>query len=74
MMRGIIDQIAPELRVDQWIDATGKPRSPLTLNDLGSGYKLLFCFQHWCPGCHRYGFPTLKYLICKKSQGCLQRG
>jgi thiol-disulfide isomerase/thioredoxin len=20
----------------------------------------LKCFQNWCPGCHKYGFPTLK--------------
>jgi len=23
---------------------------------------LLYCFQHWCPGCHSRGFPTLKVL------------
>jgi len=21
------------------------------------------CFQNWCPGCHRHGFPTLKKVI-----------
>ena len=53
---------APELRVSKWIDAAGKDMKPLKLNDLGSGYKIIYCFQHWCPGCHSRGFPTLKYL------------
>lgn len=54
---------APELRVDTWIDAKGDQVSrPLRLTDLGEGYKLIYCFQHWCPGCHARGFPTLKYL------------
>jgi len=35
---------------------------PLQLADLGDGYKIIYCFQHWCPGCHSRGFPTLKYL------------
>lgn len=26
-------------------------------------YKLLFCFQDACPGCHRSGFPTLIKLV-----------
>lgn len=54
---------APELRVAHWIDGDGKSRAPLTLADLGHGYKVLYCFQHWCPGCHSTGFPTLKRLI-----------
>ncbi|ODT31189.1 MAG: thiol-disulfide isomerase [Kaistia sp. SCN 65-12] len=54
---------APELRVPVWIDADGKPRAPLSLADLGPGYKILYCFQHWCPGCHSSGFPTLIRLV-----------
>ena len=54
---------APELRVPYWIDEEGNPREPLKLSDLGTGYKVLYCFQHWCPGCHATGFPTLKRLI-----------
>jgi hypothetical protein len=54
---------APELRVPIWIDAEGKPRAALELADLGPGYKILFCFQHWCPGCHSSGFPTLRPLV-----------
>jgi thiol-disulfide isomerase/thioredoxin len=49
--------------VRAWIDGDGKPMDkPLRLADLGQGYKVVYCFQHWCPGCHSLGFPTLKYL------------
>jgi len=54
---------APELRIPQWIDAAGQPRAPLKLADLGGGFKVIYCFQHWCPGCHSVGFPTLRKLV-----------
>ncbi|HOB92651.1 TlpA family protein disulfide reductase [Ottowia sp.] len=54
---------APELRVPQWIDAQGNETQPLKLADLGSGFKVIYCFQHACPGCHSHGFPTLKTLV-----------
>ena len=54
---------APELRVAQWIDGDGKPRVSLTLDELGSNLKVIYCFQHWCPGCHSAGFPTLQRLV-----------
>jgi len=54
---------APELRVAHWIDGEGNPRAPLKLADLGPGHKVIYCFQHWCPGCHASGFPTLKRLV-----------
>ncbi|KXO88988.1 peroxiredoxin family protein [Tsukamurella pseudospumae] len=54
---------APELRVDEWIGPDGQPLDrPVRLGDLGSGFRIIFCFQHWCPGCHAHGFPTLRYL------------
>ena len=62
MQFGEIHKTAPELRVSEWIDEDGNARGPLQLSDLGDGYKIIFCFQHWCPGCHSRGFPTLKYL------------
>ena len=56
-------QQAPELRVPWWIDGEGRSMAPLKLSDLGDGFKVIFCFQHWCPGCHSHGFPTLQKLI-----------
>ena len=54
---------APELRVPRWIDTGGQPTiQPLKLADLGPGFKVIYCFQHWCPGCHSHGFPTLGVL------------
>ena len=32
---------APELRVAKWIDAQGQARAPLTLAELGDGYKVV---------------------------------
>ncbi len=61
-MIGIDRKQAPSLRVPYWIDGKGKERSPLNLQELGNGYKVLYCFQYWCPGCHSSGFPTLVYL------------
>lgn len=55
---------AKELRVDEWIDGEGRPMAkPLRLADLGDGYKIIYCFQDWCPGCHSRGFPTLKFCM-----------
>ena len=62
-MQGMLKAKAPELRVSDWIDGTGQARAPLRLSELGSGYKVLYCFQHWCPGCHSSGFPTLQRLL-----------
>ncbi len=46
-----------------WIDGEGRSMAPLKLSDLGDGFKVDLCFQHWCPGCHSHGFPTLQKLI-----------
>ncbi len=54
---------AVELQVEHWIDGEGNHATPLRLADLGQSYKVIYCFQHWCPGCHSYGFPALKRLV-----------
>jgi len=60
---GRLNAEAPELRTALWIDERGDPMDrPLRLADLGSGAKVLFAFQHWCPGCHSRGFPALRRL------------
>jgi len=35
----------------------------LDLKDFKGKVVYLYCFQSWCPGCHKYGFPTLKKAI-----------
>lgn len=57
----------PELRVPYWIDADGKERAPLTLAELGTGYKIIFCFKAECPGCHVRGFPIMQKLVASLS-------
>jgi len=71
MQFGRLHDTSKELRVTDWINADGTTMDkPLVLSDLGDGYKIIYCFQHWCPGCHSRGFPTLKYLHDKlKDQG-----
>ncbi|MGI9328009.1 MAG: peroxiredoxin family protein [Pseudomonadales bacterium] len=59
----MLSDTAPELRVDQWIDGAGNSMAQPTLKQLGANLKVIFCFQHWCPGCHSAGFPTLQRLL-----------
>lgn len=55
---------APELRVEQWIDSQGsKLENPIKLSEYEGKYKVIYCFQHWCPGCHSVGLPSLKKLV-----------
>ena len=63
MAFGGLREKARELRVNDWIDGEGKPMDkPVHLADLGEGWKIIYCFQDWCPGCHSRGFPTLRLL------------
>jgi thiol-disulfide isomerase/thioredoxin len=63
MSQTITGRPAPELEVPYWIDTEGKERPPVTLKELGTQHRLLFFYQHWCPGCHSHGFPTLQALV-----------
>lgn len=56
---GILGLQAPEWDVETWIDAEGE-ETQLELSDFEGKIIYLFTFQSWCPGCHRYGFPTLQ--------------
>ena len=57
MQFGSLHQTAPELRVTKWIDENGDDlKTPLKLSDLGDGYKIIYNFQHWCPGAIRVDF------------------
>jgi methionine-R-sulfoxide reductase len=56
---GITHQLAPELGVSEWRGPAGQPLDTYGLSHMPGRYKLIFCFQDNCPGCHRSGFPTL---------------
>jgi len=62
---GILGQQAPELGLTHWIDGEGKPTKPIQLSDYQGKVVYLFFFQDWCPGCQKYGFPTLKQVSDK---------
>ena len=57
---GIEGQQAPELDVPIWIDAEGEKMNPVTLKDYEGKFKVIYCFQAWCPGCHSIGLPSLQ--------------
>lgn len=54
---------APELQVTHWIDANGNTTNPIKLADLKGTFKVIYCFQSWCPGCHKKGLPDLKKMV-----------
>ena len=56
---GIEGQQAPELNLDYWIDEHGK-RTQFDMKSTQGKWVFLKCFQNWCPGCHKYGFPALQ--------------
>ncbi len=56
-------QKAAELVVPQWIDASGNETNPIKLADFEGKFKVIFCFQDWCPGCHSVGFPSLQKMV-----------
>jgi hypothetical protein len=41
MRTGIVGLPAPQLRDVRWIDGSGEERGPLSLDDLGDGYRIL---------------------------------
>ncbi len=59
---GIWGLQAPSWEVDTWIDENGESMEAIDLKDFEGKVVYLYGFQSWCPGCHKYGFPTLKKL------------
>ena len=55
---GIEGQQAPEWGVAQWFNLP-QDKPSLTLRDVANEIVYLYCFQSWCPGCLKHGFPTL---------------
>ena len=54
---------APEFNVSQWVDANGKKSDEIKLSDFQGKFKVVYCFQSWCPGCHSKGLPDLKKMV-----------
>lgn len=67
MDMGIVGLDAPPLEDIRWIDENGDARGPVSLAELGQGFRVLYFFQDWCAGCHAHGFPTLVTLAGKLS-------
>lgn len=51
---------AHEFEIEQWIDHKGIKTNPIKLADFEGKFKVIYCFQSWCPGCHSRGLPALK--------------
>ena len=60
--RGILGKQAPSWGVTEWKNLP-EGKKQLDLKDFKGKVVYLYCFQSWCPGCHKYGFPTLKKAI-----------
>lgn len=56
---GILGRAAPEVESSFWIDRAGRATS-FSVAAMRGKWIYLKCFQSWCPGCHKYGFPALK--------------
>jgi thiol-disulfide isomerase/thioredoxin len=54
---------APEFDVRDWVDANGNKTAPIKLSSLDGKFKVLYCFQSWCPGCHSTGLPNLQKMV-----------
>lgn len=51
------------LHLKNWINPVGQKINPVDFSDYNNQFKIFFCFQHWCPGCHSSGFPSLIKLV-----------
>ncbi len=49
--------------VKDWVDANGNKTNQITLSDFKGKFKVVFCFQSWCPGCHSVGLPSLQKMV-----------
>ena len=54
---------APEFDVNQWNNAVGNETEAIKLSDFKGKFKVVYCFQSWCPGCHSKGLPNLKKMV-----------
>ena len=54
---------APEFQVNDWVNESGNKTNPIKLSDFKGQFKVVYCFQSWCPGCHSKGLPDLKMMV-----------
>jgi thiol-disulfide isomerase/thioredoxin len=54
---------APEFNVKDWVDENGNEAKQLKLSDFQGKFKVIYCFQSWCPGCHTIGLPNLQKMV-----------
>lgn len=54
---------APEFNVKDWVDANGNKTDQVKLSDFKGKFKVVYCFQSWCPGCHSVGLPNLQKMV-----------
>ena len=60
---GIEGQTAPELEVPIWVNGEGEKSTSIRLSDHDGKFKVVYCFQAWCPGCHSQGLPSLQKMV-----------
>ena len=54
---------AAEFYVKDWVDENGNTTNQIKLSDFKGKFKVDYCLQSWCPGCHSIGLPNLKKMI-----------
>ena len=54
---------AAEFYGKDWVDENGNTTNQIKLSDFKGKFKVVYCFQSWCPGCHSIGLPNLKKMI-----------
>ena len=54
---------AKEFNVKHWVSADGTKTDQVKLADFKGKFKVLYCFQSWCPGCHSRGLPALQKMV-----------
>lgn len=59
---GILDRPAPAWHVEKWHNLP-PGKQALDIGDYKDKVLYLYCFQSWCPGCHKHGFPTLQKML-----------
>ena len=63
MEYGVLGLKGKELSVPLWLNQKGEEMPAVSLADFKGKFKVLYCFQAWCPGCHSKGLPDLKEMV-----------